>query len=77
MRTKVVGANLESLLLAHEQPDLSGFLALQQPDLPNAALLPFARVIVKAVQLALAASTCTAHFRLKGELLVPQHVEET
>ena len=60
MRTKVVGADLERLLLAHQQPNLSGVIALQQPDLANAALLPLARIIIKAVQLALTADRCNA-----------------
>ncbi len=53
----MVGADLEGLLLAHEQADLAGVIALQQPHLPNATLLPLPRVVVEAVQLALAAGT--------------------
>lgn len=60
MRTKVVGADFEGFLLAHKQPDLPSVLALQQPDLANAALLPLARIVIKAVQLALTADRCNA-----------------
>lgn len=74
MRTKVIGADLEGLLLAHQQPDLSGVIALQQPDLANAALLPLARIVIKAVQLALTAEGARLVLSSKAEMQLSQAV---
>ena len=54
--TNMVGSDLESLLLSMEQPDALILLVLQQPDLTNPSLLPLSRTMIKAIQLALAAS---------------------
>ncbi len=55
-RTKVVGPDLERLLLPHQQPHFLAGLVLQQLDLPDAALLPIVAASVVPVQLALAAA---------------------
>ena len=58
--TKVVGADLQGLLLAHEKPDLAVLVALQQARLARTPLLPLPAVAVKPVQLALPAARQTA-----------------
>ncbi len=52
--TYVVGANLERLLLAHEQANLLVVLVLQQSCLPHPTLLPLPCISIKAIQLAFA-----------------------
>ena len=75
--TKVVGADLQGLLLAHEQPDLPVVLALQQSDLPCAPLLPLPRLVVKAVQLALPACTCQLAVSGRACSLTYEHAAAT
>jgi hypothetical protein len=57
--TKMVGADLEGLGLAHDEADLGGLLVLQQLHGARPALLPLAPVLVEAVQLRLPAATPT------------------
>lgn len=54
-RTDVMRSDLESLVLPHQEPDLFCCLAFQELGLPDAPLLPFARVLIKPVHLALPA----------------------
>ncbi len=53
--TDVVGPNLQSLVLAHQQANLLVFLVLQHLDQAHATLLPLVASSLKAVELALAA----------------------
>jgi hypothetical protein len=39
-QTDMVGAHLESLVAAHQEPDLAGSLVLEQLDIADTALLP-------------------------------------
>jgi hypothetical protein len=54
--TDVICPDLQSLLLPVQQPDSVVLLVLQQPDLPDASLFPLASIMIKSVQLALAAT---------------------
>lgn len=51
----MVSANLECLILPHQETNLLILLMLEQLDEPKAALLPFLIVVVEAIQFALAA----------------------
>ena len=56
--TDVVSTDLERLVLPHEEADLLVALVLQQPRLPHPALLPLVVLVVKPVELGLAAGWC-------------------
>lgn len=58
----MVCADLEGLLLAHQQPDLAILVAFEQPNLAYATLFPLPRIVVEPIQLALAASNCKGIF---------------
>lgn len=47
----MIGANLESLGLPHNQPNLSGLLVLQQPHAPRTSLLPLVPLFIEPIQL--------------------------
>ena len=49
-RTKVVGADLEGLVAAHNEADLARLLVLQQANLASPAFLPLVRARVEAEQ---------------------------
>ena len=55
--TYVVGADLERLLLPHEEARLLALLVLQELGLPNTSLLPLSAVIVESVHFALPAGS--------------------
>lgn len=47
----MIGADLESLGLPHEKPDLAGNLMLQKLDGAGASLLPLVTILVEPVKL--------------------------
>ena len=53
--TDVVSADLQGLLLPHEQTDALVLLMLQKSNLAYTSLLPFSRIAVKPIELAFAA----------------------
>ena len=51
--TKVIGADLECLRLAHDEADLGGLLVLQQLDGARTPLLPLVPLLIESIQLGL------------------------
>lgn len=57
--TDVIGTDLQCLLLPHEQPDALVLLVFQQANPANTSLLPFSRIVVKAIEFTFAAKKHT------------------
>lgn len=70
----MVCPDLQGLLLPVQQPDSVVLLVLQQADLPDASLLPLASIMIKSVQLALAATHACTNLSLNGAR--PTHNQE-
>ena len=62
--TKVIGADLECLRLAHDEADLGGLLVLQQLDGARTPLLPLVPLLIESIQLGL---TAEPHPRVRSK----------
>jgi hypothetical protein len=51
----MIGADFQSLVLAHEETNAGAFFVFEKLGLTNTAFLPFAAFVVEAIELALAA----------------------